>query len=354
MAVDSDFDATFQEKLNKAVKRACEGADDVAVELSGGFDSSCVALALNHNQQKFEGFAHVDETDSGQAQLRRVQDLLNACPTGRLGKIDLSQFDPIAAFDHVSKCFNGAPPYIFVNFAEPLFKAVQKSGHKILLSGFGGDECVTSHAKSWPRQLALEKQYKHLWQELGYKGSLKTRCSRFLRAVWPELHEKLRNPSPFLAIASPDFDSIKQQEFELIHGEHAEHVKLRISSSEVMAKEFGFEYRYPLLDPELIEWCLNLPLEQKVRMGVGRQIARRFLIKHMGEPWVSEASKKAGIFSGAMAIFKEHYEAGSYDHLLKPLERPQANWSDHRVMVEKILAYQAEVGNTHISETIPT
>lgn len=342
---DAQYDAVFKAMLCAAVKQACQGQHEVAVELSGGFDSSCVALTLNELGQKFHGFCHADFDASGEAQFERVQQLVDQCEYGRLSRVDVSGFEPISVFEKVAQLFNGMPPYIFVTFAEPLFKQVQAQGYQVLLSGFGGDECVTSHALSWPRQLACAKQYRKLWAQLSYKGSLKNRLSLFVRALCPNLHQKLRNPSAYLALASPDFNSIREQEAALLKGNERTHVCLRVQSSERMAREFGFAYQYPLLNHDLLDWCFRLPLDQKVRKGRGREIARRYLCQYMPEQWVEGAAKKDGIFSASMSVFKRRYEAGEFDSLLNAsplLKHMPAGLSDTQIMIAKILAYQAE------------
>ncbi|PLX18270.1 MAG: hypothetical protein C0597_06315 [Marinilabiliales bacterium] len=53
------------------------------------------------------------------------------------------------------------------------------------------------------------------------------------------------------------------------------HVSQRLEYCSLIARKYGIEYRYPLLDIRLIEYYLSVPTRLKARNGIGRYIIRR-------------------------------------------------------------------------------
>jgi asparagine synthase (glutamine-hydrolysing) len=53
------------------------------------------------------------------------------------------------------------------------------------------------------------------------------------------------------------------------------HVSQRLEYCSIIARKYGIEYRYPLLDIRLIEFYLSIPPRLKARNGIGRYIIRR-------------------------------------------------------------------------------
>ena len=77
----------------------------------------------------------------------------------------------------------------------------------------------------------------------------------------------------------------------------------------------GFEYRYPLLYPNLLSFFLALPVSQKRHDGVGRYLIRRYLARQMPGAVFDTYQKKEGlnILPATMDYFKPQFLDGVFD-----------------------------------------
>ena len=55
------------------------------------------------------------------------------------------------------------------------------------------------------------------------------------------------------------------------------HISYRIEDSALIARHYGFKYKYPLLYPKLVEFCNRLPLSMKRQNGLARIMIRKYL-----------------------------------------------------------------------------
>ncbi len=65
--------------------------------------------------------------------------------------------------------------------------------------------------------------------------------------------------------------TVQERELDVIQSPH---VVYRLEDSALGAGSYGVDYRYPLLDIRLLQFCLNLPTEQKFKHGIARRMIR--------------------------------------------------------------------------------
>ena len=113
----------------------------------------------------------------------------------------------------------------------------------------------------------------------------------------------------------------------------------------------GFDYRYPLLHPKLLEFFLSLPLEQKRHQGVGRYMMRGYLAKVMPAVPFDTYKKKEGlnIMPATMDTFKAQWSSGLFQNEFQSLPTSLIqDQSPHKSMIKTIQAFML---NAHLSHT---
>jgi asparagine synthase (glutamine-hydrolysing) len=187
-----------------------------------------------------------------------------------------------------------------------LLGTAQDSGVRVLLSGFGGDEIVSSRAQGFFEELAKKKEWMNLKKELkleiiGNKSKyyssllkifLNARCPfiikimRYLDIIKDyrkvkfkripinnKMISKYHLKKRFLKLTGLPIDpDVKSNQYKRIM--HRQLVD-RIENSYHFALTNRIEYRYPYLDIKLIEFCYSLPTEFKRKNGYSRYIFRR-------------------------------------------------------------------------------
>lgn len=332
----------FEELVNQAVKIQAGDATDIAIEFSGGLDSSTVLTSLHNQQINPNLFMHIANPGSND-----IDDLdyygkivIEQYKLTRLNYINADNFNFKEVMDLVSKIFAGNPAYFFPIGANNIHAAVKKSGHKILFSGFGGDECVSSHAplylclreylKQQKMDIALHEIYKNFEIKDAQQPHLLKRNFMLLRNSYPHFFDNVRNFMDTFKdykyklhniniSKSSAMNSVKELEKEFLIGKYSHHVRLRIEDSAIVAKHMGFQYKYPLLYPPLVEFCHNLPLSLKRQDGENRLIVRKYLSKYLPNDVCLKHQKIGGIMPSTIDKIKKEYQDGCYNNLFTNL-----------------------------------
>ncbi|MCD6046685.1 MAG: hypothetical protein K0S08_332 [Gammaproteobacteria bacterium] len=370
---DEDYVEHFSVLMDESIKNATQGHVQIAAEFSAGMDSSAVCCAAFNQGLKPELFMHAASPGTD-ADIRYKDDyekhFLQHYGINNLHRIGAEGFDALQVFQEQAKLFAGAPPYIFYMFANNIHRAVAEKGYKILLSGFGGDQGVSGHVPLRHILPSVIKQsgYRAAWQLLQAENShVKFKYPRqalnLLRYSHPVLHEifwqtgqaknKLKNllgqanvitSHPYFALYFP---SLRESEWAFLQGPFSHEVRMRIEYSAIVTKSMGFEYRYPLLYPKLLEFYLSLPPEQKRRYGQGRYLMRRYLAKQLPTKVFDQYKKRDGmdIVPATLSAFEKDYQQGKYMTELTAL--PCVHLFSKRraqsMMFNQILAYMLKL-----------
>lgn len=324
----------FIELLNEGIRLQIGDETKIAAECSGGLDSSSIILAAHSLGKSLTLYTHLDgEYDPKSKRIREsyfVEQLVQKY-SFKQSNIDADDFNLTQVFDKVTDVLAGQLQSIFPIGANIIHAKVAADKSKILLSGFGGDECVSGHAylSVFLPQLLKDGEYRKAWQEYHryytvnnlLKPSVITQAKTWLRAQFPDVAEKfaMRNYQQRkqnftkLGFDLPEYaaraSSVSEFESRQLIGIDNNHMSYRIEDSALIARHYGFKYKYPLLYPKLVEFCNRLPLHMKRQDGLSRIMLRRYLMQAGMPEFVSKPIAKfdGSIMGSTIAKMKKTY-----------------------------------------------
>lgn len=306
----------FKQRFTKAVERRTITDYDLGCQLSEGLDSNGITgyAALLNPQQNIYTFSYqTTELNEDTEQVwgktyKDIQEMIDMHPNlkplwSKDTDVEQENQNLIA---NIGGTFNSNGQFL------THCKLAKKNNVKVLLSGWGGDHCVSSPGDFYESELFTQRKFLKLIQLLrdkkarGRGGKPIKAISRLLvKHLSPKLHIKyvvLRGlglePS-MLQRAKQSF--VKEQyikKYQLreklnlfIYNYQARYstkdyskrelfeigVERRIMDSEFTGRMFKLEYRFPMLDVELIEFTYNIPAHFKVFKGVERYAFREVI-----------------------------------------------------------------------------
>ncbi len=324
---DDEYNAHFASLLQEACFTCCQKTScSIALEFSGGLDTSAILTTLYKLGIPAQLFMHIGEVEDERRYGEQLLKELNS--NYPIHYVNAEDFDIIAVLTRCKKWFAGGAPYLFFMFAANIHQAVEQTDCKILLSGFGGDECVSSLAPF--RTYGAEIGFKQLWQELHGINNDDSRMRQWLQLFklkHPQLYYRLQRIKSYKSALArkqapvyyKPYHSLQERESDWLTGPLSYHVRMRIEYSAIVAKNMGFLYQYPLLYPPLVEYCFRLPPEQKRRQRQNRLLMRRYLATQLSSELFNQHQKCGDILPGTMPKCQELYKNGRLNHILKDL-----------------------------------
>lgn len=305
----------FRTLFHDAVARRLDG-DSTAVMLSGGLDSSAVALEAAGIQPMRSLSLTLDRT-GGWNERPYIEAVLRA---GRFKPdfIDGSGHDPLADLAALLEEQEG--PFIAYNasLSRRIYARASATGIGLLLDGHGGDE-VVSHGLGRLNELAAGGEWRGLWREgagiAGIYGASRwrivspylshNRYVRSARARWNGARASLGWPreAPLSSIALVAPGLAARSNLHERHGavpargsaRHSER-DLHVEALRAPAQAYAFEVldrmaassgvtsRYPFYDLRLAKFCLSLPSREKLSDGLPRRVLREAMKGVMPDP----------------------------------------------------------------------
>ena len=308
----------FTERLNQAVRRRVQGYKFIGSELSGGLDSSGVtafaSINLMNEGRSLYALTHILSPETVEFQFPYKDELTFS--NALLDSINvaghlLCSGNDLGILDTVKRSFqiqSGPSQQGFHFYSDVLLKEAANHGIETILSGFGGDEGVSSKAPGFFKEMKISGNKERFRNELllrysknglgPFQSYLRTLLHYYVtpRISWSRLPGEKRIPSGIEKIFNSidrrfldsmqirnrfrekfvfaDEDTLKERLVrQLMHN----HIPQRLEYSYLSAKSYGIEYSYPLLDIDLLQLYLDLPAEFKFRNGSGRAIFRESL-----------------------------------------------------------------------------
>lgn len=308
-----DYVAHFSELLGEAIGLHCGSKTNIAIEFSGGLDSSAIVTAAFQKNIDLTLYTHIATPNSyATDDMPQVKHLIRSLGIKNIHYVDAQQFDFIASMNEYAQYFAGAAPYNGFVLASNIHHAIAKQRHLLVLSGIGGDECVSSHAplNAYLPQVLRERGKKAVWRELN-QNHPNTR-----QTLPQQINTSLRWLK--YAMTKPN-GSLREHEYNLLQGLGSHHLRLRIEYNAIVAKSLGFDYVYPLLYPPLVEFCHQLPLEQKRRNRVNRCLIRDYLAQFFSSDLYGKQSKSGSVTPATLEKVRTLFIAGHYDTLFEHL-----------------------------------
>jgi len=296
---DEAWVEAYRSVLETVVRCRVDDAHPTGVEISGGLDSSTIAgfgpRMVHDPDRKLHGFgfAFFEGEPDAILGMSRYAGLRNNHIFTSSDSPDEMRQRGLDVLGHPAEHGNAL-------FHMPFYRLAARLGVSTLLSGFGGDEGVTSHARNHRRDLIGSGQYKALWQVL--RGNRTARALRFAKALYnhrshPEYAPgyletaQKRLAGNFLTDEASREINLHEEVMDAarVHNGHdtlnafcvdalaAPYVSTRTESCSLVAASYGIQYSWPLLDVRLIQQWLTTPSVEKASAEMGRYLHRRAL-----------------------------------------------------------------------------
>jgi asparagine synthase (glutamine-hydrolysing) len=300
----------FKDLIIESIRFRIQEGDVVGSELSGGLDSSTISAFANQ-MNPLIAFSHVLPKDKV-GKIHPLKDekeqiglVRQFCKIKKSFEIKSDETGVLSAIKNNLEGTGYISQQNFSVFSDELYKKAAKEGVSVLLSGFGGDEGITSKSGFYLEELAINSNWKELFldlkeQKLGWYKTHKRFIKYFIKTKIPFLHKlisSINKQKPWwyekynqLAIAK-DFEeklnvksnyfsnfesnsALSTQEINIERLTHP-HVSQRLEYCSLAARKYGIEYRYPFFDKRLIEFYLSMPAKLKARNGIQRYAIRK-------------------------------------------------------------------------------
>lgn len=320
----ASYEEAFRFYMKQAITRATRSAFPIASFLSGGLDSTSITgitlkekiapkplylYSWAHPEgdttdyeddreyiETFLDFHHQERNSFSHEYLHGSEGYFSLLP-----KLQPFYDEPFRDLEHYTRFQS--------------YERAREVGVRTILSGVGGDEFVSSFGYEHIVGLFLKMRWGKAANELlqikkargyGFKGTLKKELIKPLRLLfqgketWGRgaidagrsflenkrnryyINPHLKNELNFEQLIEehldqgllrhPFFDPVRQRHYLNLHDGHLD---ISFNQRYQASLAYGMVYNYPLLDRDLVEFCLNIPSDQFHQNGQGRSLIRR-------------------------------------------------------------------------------
>lgn len=288
----------YRDAFDRAVKVRARSQFLVAADNSGGLDSASIVAtvipSLPHPRADFHVFAMIGMEQEPEL-VEAVSTMCGVSHTHRLFKPETMRID--ASFDRALKALGHPPEHGQLLLHPQFFDICQSNGIRTILSGFGGDELVTSYANHLIDELHARRDYLAVFAEM--QGSPLRRAGRMAKRLWrgpsnPDIRARAMMETKlavsclsrdFLADTGlgkkiegwflPERDRLTLNSLAALDPGFRLAPAGRLESSAVYAATYGVEYRFPMFDRPLMRQFFATPSIEKRRGALGRYLHRR-------------------------------------------------------------------------------
>ena len=285
--------------VRSRLRRGVHGRDgDIGVHVSGGLDSSGVAVLAarelrRRGRQPPRAFTWLPPLGAAPPEPRFVREYaLVGAVCAREG-MRAAYCAPTAEniVDVLRRDCTFPGMHVHLN-EEAVQRAAAAYGVRVLLSGWGGDECVSYDGRGYWQALLLSGRWRELaaecraqdaaaWRFLGRVALPimspnaawtldQWRQGRRVRGRWLVNPAFARRAKSLVGSRLREI-GVRRTQLQLLRRGH---LGARMEGWTASGARHGIEYRYPLLDRRLLEFALGLPPEQFRRGRWGRWIFR--------------------------------------------------------------------------------
>ncbi len=282
--------ADFRRLFLDAVRVRLPRSGRVVVALSGGVDSSSVLAAAVNIQRSERPHLSIEAISLLSRELpdegsfaRQVCDHLGVACT----PLYVEDVDPLEGLERMLWC-EESPLYDVVDaFYQALYRQARAMGARVVLSGGWGDQVLTGQA--YPVDLFRQGLWRQSLRELrllpkndgGRLPDILRVCLRYLLLPQgiPDKYEGLRHlvrraRQVCSGGRTPDAAFPMASQRELYDGIFSPHKQRLLECLERGAACNGVEVRLPFLDRRLVECLMALPVQERIRDGLGKQLLR--------------------------------------------------------------------------------
>lgn len=366
---DEDYEKKFKELLEQSVKDRLRSAYPVTSHLSGGLDSTGIAAIasrlLRKDKKKLLGInwiASPEPTDAPDyyewsysqrfAELAEIEHHHINLDTNNLSEIflnmDILQNDTVDLW------------YEFL-----VRKEVRNADGRVILSGWGGDEIASSYGRGYFTELFYSgRLIKSITAFREYTNHKRYTIRQFLKAyfnvtIWQsipyKLRCKIRKKNCYRAVSlicinddfaafvnnlnAPDIsNSVKTVRGVQLSYLEMGYIQQRIESWAIASINEKMEYRYPLLDKRLVEFCLGIPATLFLKGNQNRYIYRQAMKNELPDYIRLNTEKDE---PRRVALFHEN-TIKAMRHSISKIKRKSDNVVDYECLFKKLSHIQIE------------
>tara|TARA_R110002049_G_scaffold295840_1_gene483507 strand:+ start:6719 stop:8578 length:1860 start_codon:yes stop_codon:yes gene_type:complete len=256
----------------------------------------------------------------------------------------------------------------------PVLEHAKKDGLRVLLSGWGGDEAFSAHGMGYLAYTLKHFQIAEARKVLRfYTGSNRFRPRQSARRLleWgltPLLPDTLYlrfapfvnlfeggafasqhvlsmnlDPAPYIG---EDIRLISNPRHYLANLMGMQHLNMRMETWAAWSAQFGFQYRYPLLDRRLLEFVLGMPMRLFFEDGYSRYLAR-MVTKDMLPDRLTKHDQ-------ANEVLRDANHIACWKALRNDLHQGkfqgESKWIDIEALKKRIEAAPEELGHSNLSD----
>ncbi|KHQ50144.1 asparagine synthase-related protein [Mameliella alba] len=300
----ADCVKNMRQKVERAVQLRLAAADRVGGHLSSGLDCCSVSILAARSAPEgtpFHSFSLVARPIPGVElpdERRLVDTAVQSEPNiwnHKITRADQGRPDPGEAFARHAMLTTPAP------HESDTARAARREGVDVILSGWGGDECVSFNARGALAEYAVRFRWWHMWRQA--KAMARRRGTTPVREIKSDwigylLPDALLRPLARLKGKRPEImasdriaaiwktdagqgkplrlgPNTRRTRIKLIRQGHIEQ---RLETWARTGAEYGVRYAFPLLDRRLMRWAITLPTDMFLRDGVKRAIYRDAMV----------------------------------------------------------------------------
>jgi asparagine synthase (glutamine-hydrolysing) len=324
---DTEYERHLFQLLSQAVERRSSSGDPVIAQLSGGLDSTSI-VAISDCLSRSQGVSGeglidtvslLDPDEPTWNELPYVQ----AFEEGR-GKVGThmrtSFLDRDLEIPPAQYLLPGADAST-LRFEHCFEEHLGVGRYRAILSGIGGDELLGGIPNPVPELAALlvQRHWSRLFEQaVAWSMSLRASLWHLLPAV---CRLAIDSTAAYTVTERPPWLTSKVKHVQKEDGFDArqclpntmDRALMWEAILETMPHRFPsatirYEYRYPLLDRDLVDFLLMVPSEQLLRPGQRRSLMRRAL-KYVLPPSILGRTRKASLKRGPLLIFEMRRKA---------------------------------------------
>lgn len=316
---DAEYEEAFRELFIEAVRCRVRSAFPVGTTLSGGLDSSSIACVARNvlkadADRKLHTFSAIfpslPKKDLRLIDERAYIDVVQAECDFVAHQIRADALSPLGDLDTV--LWHQDEPHVPFNLYlhRGIYQSASTHGVRVLLDGFDGDTTVSHGYERLPelvrsfRWITLLKETRALSWHFANPGLLtwwKIVLTHALQPIIPpsfgHAWQRIRHPTdpPWGVDSIIDkafaqrvgleqrMHALRKVTSHSFHRARETHLRgltsplipMALEQADKAAAAFQLEARYPFFDRRLMEYCLAVPADQKLRKGWPRSLLRR-------------------------------------------------------------------------------
>ncbi len=305
--------ASFADKFETAIRNSQFADKKIGLMLSGGLDSSAIAIGMKntgikHVETFSANYTHLPKKQRTLSDETKFQTAVSAITGFKHSAQPLENISPLASIERQLNYFHEPIHIPNLYLFEQIANQAQNKQIEIMVDGQDGDNIISHGGEKFPELLkklniigfVYEIIRYSLFNQFTIKNTIRFFASHIL-LKWGLRKPQLKNDSFVRDEFFFDKRFFWQPKISAVD-DHKDKLKTPIHALAwewryLFFKYFGIEVRSPFYNIALIAFCTSLPSNWKLRHGQTRYILRCYLKGQLPDV-VSQRRKKANLSHG--------------------------------------------------------